>query len=95
MNWHADGLESRYCADDADCNACVCFHDCSSDADCAPADTGSAPSRCVPYPTGHAHSQCFLTCDAGEPCPEHMQCVNMLEYDHFVCAWMTTGDRCQ
>jgi hypothetical protein len=93
LNWHAEGLESRFCEDEADCNACVCFQSCSFDDECRDGETGAATPQCVILPTGP--SQCFLTCDDGEECPAHMQCVDMLEFRHFVCAWMTTGNRCE
>lgn len=87
--WHAERRESRYC-DGGDCNACMCSIDCDVDADCPAPTSGTADASCL-WPGGY----CFLTCDNGELCPEGMYCVNHLEYEHFVCAWISHGDRCE
>lgn len=98
MNWHAAGKDASYCPEDADCNACLCAHHCTADADCPRADSGEARAECVEYVTGSPSivgpRQCLLTCDHNERCPDGMNCVRVADYGRFGCAWVTTGDRC-
>lgn len=89
LNWHVEGDSSSYCNND-DCNACLCFVTCDD-----PDSNASDPSFC-PVPTSgtaqpdcaNEQDQCLLTCDAGETCPDGMTCVDMLEYQRSVCAWV-------
>jgi hypothetical protein len=90
MNWHVEGSTSSYCGDPKDCNACLCA------VSCRDASTGEEdPSKCPVPPSGTAAPEClqdqafcYLTCDAGEICPDGMSCVHTLEIWRFVCAWV-------
>lgn len=93
LNWHANKGDSEYCSGGVECNSCVCSDTCRGDSDCPRPESGSARPECLTLPGGI--SQCFLTCDDFERCPNGMSCVDMLEFDHFVCAWVTHGDRCE
>jgi hypothetical protein len=90
--WHANKGDSEYCDEDTECNACVCYDSCRSDADCPRPESGDATAECLILSTGP--TQCFLTCDDFERCPTGMECVDNLEFGHFVCVWITRGDRC-
>ena len=59
---------------------------------CPVPETGTAVPTCtmpaaLPADTTGPET-CILTCDADETCPDGMQCVDMWELGHRVCAWV-------
>ena len=91
-NWHADGASSSsYCEGGSDCNACVCSHPCTADAECPEPPTGTSTPACLGPPGGES---CFLACGELDTCPDGMRCVHNLELERLVCAWVSEGDRC-
>lgn len=93
LTWHATKGDSEYCSETVACNSCVCSATCASHGDCPRPGSGSASPECLVLPGGA--SQCWLLCDEGERCPDGMACVDNLEFGHFVCAWVSHGDRCE
>lgn len=96
-NWHAAGENSGLCNNDGSCNACNCAVACNHDSPsgCPSGETGNATPACMnPDSSISGSGDCWLTCDAGEQCPDGMQCVPMPEFGRDVCAWLTEGDRC-
>lgn len=96
-NWHAEGENSGLCNNDGSCNACNCAVACDYDSPsgCPSGETGNATPTCMnPDSSISGSGDCWLTCDAGEQCPDGTQCVPMPEFGRDVCAWITEGDRC-
>jgi hypothetical protein len=60
----------------------VCAHDCSSDEDCPPVDSGTTSPQCRD-PWGS--DNCSLPCGDGLICPDGMACVHI--DSGFFCAW--------
>lgn len=93
--WHAEGADSRLCANDDECNACTCFAPCGAPSDCPLPGTGTAPPDClVKVRGGDRPGSCFLRCDEGQACPDGMECHLFPEDPAWVCAWITSGSRC-
>jgi hypothetical protein len=90
--WPADQPIDPLCdrTDDTDgiaqlggCNACLCESYCVEHDDCGPIPTtGTAVPECL-QPDGI----CVLRCDAGQQCPDGMQCVSGEPFPVPMCAW--------
>lgn len=75
---------SALCLGDDTAGVAVCaFQDCVTDCDCpaAPA-TGNALVACGPIVADSDDNACFLSCSAGQTCPDGMQC-----FMDFICMW--------
>jgi hypothetical protein len=74
-----DSLQGSFCA----------FTDCSDVGDCAAAPaTGTATTTCEDAGTDGI-AECFLSCAAGETCPDGMECWNAI-----ACVWPETDWTC-
>ena len=87
ITWFVDGDAASYC-DGGNCNTCICTATCGTaeapDASLCPTPTsGTAVPECL-----SPQAMCFLTCDAGQICPDGMQCVLEPEIARRVCAWV-------
>ena len=85
----ANNDEAVACLDDEICvidtvlegNAVCIEQNCVTDADCALPATGDATPTCADV-TNDMVTDCYLSCQAGETCPDGMFCVA-----GFVCIW--------